>query len=141
MRNKRSEFSSRRQGNNMPGVPFKDSNGATIKECRRKIPDRRIDNIMACQNPRCLGNYDFDHIASFARKRFVEGCNTVTLLEQAESEREKEEIALVCLLDVEENKIRDLKLSCKHADHCKVVDCRDKLKIMIEEELANRESA
>ena len=47
MRNKRSEFSNRRQGNNMPGVPFKDSNGATIKECRRKIPDRRIDNIQA----------------------------------------------------------------------------------------------
>ena len=98
-------------------------------------------NIMTCQNPRCLGNYDFDHIAFFARKRFVEGCNTVTLLEQAKSVREKEEIALVCLLDVEENKIRDLKLSCKHADHCKVVDCRDKLKIMIEVELENRESA
>ena len=96
---------------------------------------------MACQNPRCLGNYDFDRIAFFARKRFVEGCNTVTLLEQAESECEKEVIALVCLLDVEDNKIRDLQLSCKHADLCKVIDCRDKLKIMIEEDLASRESA
>ena len=54
-------------------------------------------NIMVCHNLGCLGNYDFDHIAFFARKRFVEGCNTVTLLEQAESECEKEEIALVCL--------------------------------------------
>ena len=94
---------------------------------------------MLCHNPRCLGNYDFDHITVFARKRFVEGCNTVTLLEQAESECEKEEIALVCLLDVEDDKIQDLQLCCRHADHCKVTDCRVKLKKMIEEELANRE--
>ena len=31
----------------MPRAPFNDSNGATVKECRRKIPDRRIDNIHA----------------------------------------------------------------------------------------------
>ena len=95
---------------------------------------------MVCHIKQCLGNYDFDHIAFFAIKRFVEGCSTVTLLEQAKSECEKEEIALVCLLDVEDNKIRDLELCCEHAGHCKVIDCRDKLKKMIEEELAYRES-
>lgn len=95
---------------------------------------------MACRNPGCLGNYDFEHIAFFAKKRFVEGYNTVTLLEQAESECEKEEIALVCLLDIEDDMIRDLQLSCSHADACKVIDCRDKLKKMIEAELAHRTS-
>ena len=98
-------------------------------------------NVMVCHNPGCLGNYDFDHIAFFARKRFVEGCNTVTLLEQAESECEKEEIALVCLLDVEDDKIQDLQLCCRHVGRCKVIDCRDKLKIMIKEELTNRKLA
>jgi len=29
----------------MPRVPFKDSDGRTIKESRRKIPDRRAGNI------------------------------------------------------------------------------------------------
>lgn len=96
---------------------------------------------MACHNPRCLGNYDFDHIADFAIKRFVEGQNTVSLLEQATSESEREEIALVCMLDVEDRKIRDLELCCGHAGHCKVMDCRDRLKKMIEEELASRETA
>ena len=91
---------------------------------------------MACHNPGCLGNYDFDHIALFAIKRYVEGYNTVTLLEQAESEREKEEIALVCLLDVEDSKIRDLDLCCVHAGNCKVINCRDKLRKMVEEELS-----
>jgi hypothetical protein len=96
---------------------------------------------MTCHNPGCLGNYDFDQIAFFARKRFIEGCSTVTLLEQAGSAREKEEIALVCLLDVEDDRIQDLYLSCRHSGHCKVMDCRDKLKKMIEEELLHRESA
>ena len=47
MINKRSEFGDRRQDKDMPRVPFKDSNGATIKECRRKITDRRIANIQS----------------------------------------------------------------------------------------------
>ena len=45
MRNKRLQFSDRRQNKDMPNVPFKDSNGATVKESRRKIPDQRIGNI------------------------------------------------------------------------------------------------
>ena len=90
---------------------------------------------MFCHNPGCMGNYDFDHIAFFARKRFVEGCNTIELMEAAESEREKEEIALVCLLDVEDGQIRDLQLCCRHVGRCKAIDCRERLIKMIEEEL------
>ena len=45
MIDKRSEFSNRQYKKDMPRVPFKDSHGATIKECRRKIPDRRILNM------------------------------------------------------------------------------------------------
>ena len=45
MRNKRFQVGDRRQGRMMPRVPFKDGNGATIKECRRRIPDRRIGSI------------------------------------------------------------------------------------------------
>jgi hypothetical protein len=93
---------------------------------------------MVFHNPNCLGNYDFDRIADFARMRFVEGRNTLKLLERAESEREKEEIALVCLLDVEDYKVRDLQLCCWHSGPCKVTDCREKLKVMIEEELSNQ---
>ena len=42
MGNKRVQLGDRRHNGDMPSVPFKDSHGATIKECRRKIPDRRI---------------------------------------------------------------------------------------------------
>jgi hypothetical protein len=91
---------------------------------------------MACRNPGCLGNYDFDKIALFARKRFIEACQTVELLGQARSQREKEEIVLVCMLDVEDDQVRDLRLSCRHDQHCTVTTCRRKLRKMIATELA-----
>ncbi|MBI5041779.1 MAG: hypothetical protein HZB57_11465 [Gammaproteobacteria bacterium] len=91
---------------------------------------------MTCHNPGCLGDYDFDRISFYARKRFIEGCDTVTLLSQAGSEREKEEIALVCLLSVEDNVIQDLELSCVHACTCMVTNCRTLIKSLIEAELA-----
>ena len=91
---------------------------------------------MGCQDQSCLGNYDFEHIVSFARKRFIEGCSTIELMDQAASEHEKQEIALVSLLDVEDDKIQGLRLSCIYEGECKVIDCRDKLKKMIEEKLA-----
>jgi hypothetical protein len=98
------------------------------------------DTVKTCINPRCLGKYDFEHIAYYARKRFVEGLDTVALLQQASSQREKEEIALVCLLDVEEKVIENLQLSCRHADACEVTDCRDRLKELIERGLADQKS-
>ena len=45
MNDKRTQLGDRRQNKDMPKVPFKDSNGATIKECRRKIPDRRKNSV------------------------------------------------------------------------------------------------
>jgi hypothetical protein len=91
---------------------------------------------MSCQNPACIGNYDFNHIAFYALKRFVEGVSTIELLASAINEREKEEIALVSLLDVEDNEIRGLKLCCKRARQCEAISCRHKLKSMITKELA-----
>jgi len=90
---------------------------------------------MKCQNPGCMGNYDFAHIVFYARKRYVEGISTIVLLCSAKTEREKEEIALVSLLDVEDDKIRDLQLCCQHDGQCKAIVCRHRLKIMIEGEL------
>lgn len=86
-----------------------------------------------CGNPHCLGNYDFDDIARFAKLRFVDGVETVALLESATSQREQEEIALVAMLDVDDDLIRDLRLDCQHAAQCKATDCRERLKALIEE--------
>lgn len=90
---------------------------------------------MRHERPDCLGNYDFEHIAHYAKRRFVDGCDTVGLLAQAASEREREEIALVCLLDVQDDEIRDIELRCRHAGQCRILDCRDRLRRMIKEKL------
>ncbi len=92
--------------------------------------------MMGYHKPGCLGHYDFDQIAYFARKRFVDGVDTVALLQQAGSEREREEIVLVCMLDIEDDVIKDIQLKCRYSLDCEVADCRRLLKEMIERELA-----
>ncbi len=91
---------------------------------------------MACHDLSCLGNYDFDQIAMYARKRFIEGVDTVSLMNQANSEKEREEIALVCLLSVDDDLVKDIKLHCRHSETCMLADCRDKLRSMLEKELS-----
>ena len=90
---------------------------------------------MANRSPGCFGKYDFDNIAEFARRRFVYGQSTIKLLQEAKTQTEKEEIALVCMLDVEDDMVLDVQLDCKYATECKVTNCRDKLRKLIELEL------
>ena len=96
---------------------------------------------MANYTKGCFGNYDFDKIADFARKRFVEGQSTIQLLQQAKTESERQEIALVCMLDVEDELVLDISLDCRYAEDCKVTNCRDKLRQLIESELQNQNLA
>ena len=90
---------------------------------------------MRSRNPGCFGNYDFEHIANFARKRFIDGYSTISLMQQAQSDTEKEEIALVCMLDVEDDLVLDMELDCRYASDCRKTNCRDKLRQLIEHEL------
>ena len=94
----------------------------------------------------CMGNYNFDHIANFAKRRFIEGRDTIALLAKllaaAKTEREKEEIALVCSLELEDDNIRELQIRCRYAGQCKTSagqcrtsDCIKKLKKLIGQEL------
>ena len=88
---------------------------------------------MVLHNPGCLGEYDFDRIAEYARKKFIDGVSTITLMSHAQSEREREEIALVCSLDIEDAQVKDLKLQCRHANHCKITNCRTLLRELIQQ--------
>lgn len=81
----------------------------------------------------CLGDYNFSRIAEYAKKRFIDGISTVTLLTQATTEREREEIALVCLLDIEDAEVHDLQLTCQYAHNCKIDFCRDVLRKLIQD--------
>ncbi len=91
---------------------------------------------MTCHKPGCIGNYEFDRIAFYAKRRFIAGCDTISLLAQARSEREREEICMVALLSIDDAGVSDLALTCRHADQCKVLDCRQKIKQLVEQDLA-----
>jgi len=88
---------------------------------------------MVLRNPGCMGDYDFERIAEFARKKFIEGISTISLMSKARTEREREEIALVCSLDITDEQVQSLHLHCKYADQCKITNCRNLLRLLIEQ--------
>jgi len=96
---------------------------------------------MAYYVPGCIGNYNFAIIALFARIRFIEGCNTIDLMRNARTHREKEEFALVVMLDLNDKTVTDLKLDCKHASTCKITICRNLLIKMINESLDQKNNS
>lgn len=92
---------------------------------------------MPCQHPGCMRKYDFDHIAYYARKRYVEGISTIVLLCNAKTECEKTLIVLASLLDLDDDKIRELKPYCSETCRRKMFDLRDRLRSMLEQEGAS----
>jgi len=93
---------------------------------------------MPCQHPGCIRKYDFDHIASYARKRYVEGISTIVMMCNAKTECEKTMIALASLLDLDDDKIRELRPYCSRECQHMMFDLRDRLRLMIEQECSER---
>ena len=96
---------------------------------------------MACQNPGCMKKYDYDSIAYYARKRYVEGVATIVLLCEAKNEDEKTLIVLASLLDVEDQRVRELMPHCSRQCQCLMLQLRNRLRIMIEHERCRRWAA
>lgn len=90
---------------------------------------------MANNEPGCLGRYNFKNIVRFAEMRYVEGVKTLDLLQQARSDTELEEVALVCMLDIKDELVLNIELNCRYARDCKVTNCRNRLRKLIEAEL------
>ena len=88
---------------------------------------------MTCFNSECVTNSDFERIAFYARKRFIEGVDTITLMIQARDELEKREVALAALLDLDDDSIRELNLFTCDNQACKASSYRPKLQQMLTE--------
>ena len=89
---------------------------------------------MPCKDPGCIRKYNFDHIAFYARKRYVEGVSTIVLMCNAKSECEKVLIVLASLLDLDDDNIRQLKPYCSPECQRQMFDLRDRLRLMIDQE-------
>jgi hypothetical protein len=81
-----------------------------------------------------MRQYDFDHIAFYARKRYVEGISTIVLLCNAKTESEKTLIVLASLLNLDDDEIRELKPYCSPKCQRLLFDLRDRLRLMLEQE-------
>ncbi|MDH5516871.1 MAG: hypothetical protein OEY36_03500 [Gammaproteobacteria bacterium] len=90
---------------------------------------------MKHSNPYCIGNYDFEKIAFYARKRFIEGYSMIDLFTQTTSHRERQEISLVSVMATDQHQIQKLELSCPYKEQCKVTDCVQRIKEIIEHNL------
>lgn len=86
---------------------------------------------MTCFNSECIGNTDFERIAFYARKRFVEGIDTITLMTQARNEQQKHEIALAALLDLDDMTISELNFFNCGEDDCMARSYRHQLQTML----------
>lgn len=82
--------------------------------------------------PRCVSEYDFDDVWIVAIQRFIEGIDSGTLLAQAKSLQEEEVIKLVSLLEVSDERVNALKLSCQYGDSCRMNVCRQELRSKLE---------
>jgi hypothetical protein len=90
---------------------------------------------MPCKNPGCAKYFDFEQIAYYARKRYVEGISTIALLCNAKSEHEKVLIVLASLPDFDDESIRGLKPYCRDECQCEMLQLRDRLNEMLRSEV------
>ena len=93
---------------------------------------------MPCEHHGCLTQFDFEHIAFYARKRYVEGISTIVLLCNAKTECEKTLIALASLLDLDDEWILELQPYCSDKCRRRMFDLRDQLRLLIQQERALR---
>jgi hypothetical protein len=90
---------------------------------------------MPCNSPGCARKYDFDHIAYYARKRYVDGVSTIALLCNAKTDDEKVHIVLASLPDFDDEGIRELRHYCCPECQREMFRMRERLKDMIKHEL------
>jgi len=92
---------------------------------------------MPCNSPGCARKYDFDHIAYYARKRYVDGVSTIVLLCNAKTDEEKVLIVLASLPDFDDEGIRELRRYCSPECQREMFHLRERLKDMIKRELTH----
>ena len=97
---------------------------------------------MTYHNPGCRNQqYDYDRVACYARRRYIEGVATIVLLGEAGSEDEKRMIILASLLDVDDDTLLQLVPLCGRRCQCQMLAMRARLRFMIHQERNRAEAA
>ena len=81
-----------------------------------------------------LCSIPIDEIGFWAEKRFIDKIPTVELLKQAQTDREKEIVTVVGMLDVDDATLDVMFNTAKESD-CNIFACRARLKKWLEQRL------
>ncbi len=96
---------------------------------------------MICRNPGCVRRYDYDSVAYYARKRYLEGIATIVLLREAQTDDERRMVVLASLLDVDDDTLRELMKACGRGCRCQMLEMRTRLRFMLHRERNRVEAA
>ena len=80
----------------------------------------------------CFCRYRVDELAALAKTKLIDHRSTMDMMENAESDIEKAEIAIISLFDVDDATLRELMEGKLEDGDCNVVSCRRMLKRQIE---------
>ena len=83
----------------------------------------------------CFCEYDIDELIHVGHKRYVENIPTVELMKNALSEKEKDEICVISMLDVDDDKLEKLRGDRVVDQKCNVISCRRLLRKQIKRKL------
>ncbi len=77
----------------------------------------------------CFGKYDIRELLPIVEKKFVDGLSTVELLKEAQNDEEKDKVAIVALLDLDDETVMNLLSDNKNGDaNFHILSCRNRLK-------------
>ncbi len=80
----------------------------------------------------CIGKYDIREFLPIVQKKFVDGFSTVELLKETQNDEEKHKIAIVALLDLDEETVMRMLSDNKNGNgDFHLLSCRNWLKKML----------
>ena len=80
----------------------------------------------------CFCRYRVDELAALAKTKLIDHRSTIDMMENAKSDIEKAEIAIISLFDVDDGTLREIMEGKLEDGDCNVVSCRRMLKRQIE---------
>ena len=86
--------------------------------------------IMPCNCPDCLQQIDFDTVEYYARRKYVDGASTMSLLANARTDGDKAHIALAALIDLDDDTFFSLDIVCDRQCREKLAALRERLLVM-----------
>jgi len=79
-----------------------------------------------------FGKYDIRELLRIVKKKFVNGFSTIELLKEAQNDEEKNKVAIVALLDLDDETVMKMLSDNKNGDKdFEILSCRNLLKEML----------